>query len=136
MLEWVKILKDLTEEERQNLELFCQEKFISKWEVLFREWDEATSMYILKTGSFKVTKNISWVEKTIWEVVAEETLWEMALFWKSWKRMATATALEDSVLITILSFSIKELTNKKPELLEKIKSIIEIRNMQNKMMWK
>ncbi len=136
MLKWMKILNDLTEEEIKKLELFCQEKFVSKWEVLFREWDEAAAMYILKSGSFNILKNTWWKEISIWQVKAEETLWEMALFWDSSKRMATAIALEDSILITILNFSIKELTEENPELLEKIKSIIEVRNMQNKMMWK
>jgi hypothetical protein len=35
--------------------------------------------------------------------------------------MATAKAIEDCELIVMLSFSIKDLTNKYPELLEKIK---------------
>ena len=48
----------------------------------------------------------------------------MALFWDTNKRMATAISLEDSSLITILSFSIKELANKNPLLLDKIKEII------------
>jgi CRP-like cAMP-binding protein len=46
--------------------------------------------------------------------------------------MATATALTDSVLIVILSFSIKELTLKHPELLNKIKTIINDRIISNK----
>jgi len=46
--------------------------------------------------------------------------------------MASATALEDSQLITILSFSVDELTRDHPELLERIKELIEIRNIQNK----
>jgi CRP-like cAMP-binding protein len=46
--------------------------------------------------------------------------------------MATAVALTDCVLITILSFSINDLTNKHPELLEKIKLIINDRILLNK----
>jgi hypothetical protein len=56
----------------------------------------------------------------------------MALFLDSSKRIATATAHVDSILITILSFSIKDLTNKNPELLEKIKNIINTRIIDNK----
>jgi len=46
--------------------------------------------------------------------------------------MATAKALTDCLLVTILSFSIKELTDKHPNLLNKIKMIINDRNMDNK----
>jgi len=46
--------------------------------------------------------------------------------------MATAKAVKDSILIVLLSFSIKELTQKHPTILNKIKEIIEIRNIQNK----
>ena len=46
--------------------------------------------------------------------------------------MATAISLEDSSLITILSFSIKELANKNPLLLDKIKDIINDRIIDNK----
>jgi len=46
--------------------------------------------------------------------------------------MATAIALEDSTLLTILSFSIKELTQKYPNLLIKIQEIIEERMIDNK----
>jgi hypothetical protein len=46
--------------------------------------------------------------------------------------MATATALKESTLIVILSFSIKELTSKHPELMDKIKTIINDRMIVNK----
>jgi len=46
--------------------------------------------------------------------------------------MATAISKEDSELITILSFSIKDLANKNPILLEKIKDIINDRIIDNK----
>jgi hypothetical protein len=46
--------------------------------------------------------------------------------------MATATAIVDCYLIVVLSFSIKELTSNHSDLLEKIKSIINDRIIQNK----
>jgi len=46
--------------------------------------------------------------------------------------MATATAISDSTLIVILSFSIKELAYNHPDLLGKIKMIINERMMKNK----
>jgi CRP-like cAMP-binding protein len=56
----------------------------------------------------------------------------MALFSSSTKRMATARAVEDCTLIVILSFSIKELTRKHPDLLVKIQGIIKNRLIDNK----
>jgi hypothetical protein len=46
--------------------------------------------------------------------------------------MAKATAKEDCHLIIVLAFSIKELTDKYPELLEKIKQVIDCREKVNK----
>jgi hypothetical protein len=46
--------------------------------------------------------------------------------------MASAVVKKDAKLITILSFSIKELTTKNPSILNKIQIIIETRNIQNK----
>ncbi|MDR1987383.1 MAG: hypothetical protein LBQ24_01015 [Candidatus Peribacteria bacterium] len=46
--------------------------------------------------------------------------------------MATAKCIEDSILVTMLSFSITELSKKDPKLLEKIKDIIRNRIISNK----
>jgi hypothetical protein len=47
-------------------------------------------------------------------------------------RMATAISSEDCNLVVIPNFSIEQLKTKQPEVIEKIKQIIEYRNMQNK----
>ena len=134
VLEGLHLLDCLDDNERAEFEIFCQERYLDAWEVLFNEWEEADAMYFLKAGSISVDKVIDWRKISLWKVHAEEILWEMALFWTTWKRMATAKALEESILVTILSFSIKELTEKNPWLLSKIKSIIEDRVMNNKIL--
>ena len=133
MLDWVWILGALSEQEKENLSNFCQERFLKEWDILFKEWEEANAMYILKTGAFEITKVHNWNVVVLGKVRAEEMLWEMALFWDTNRRMATATCIKDSILITILSFSIVEMTDKNPELLEKIKDIINSRIIENKM---
>lgn len=125
-------LDPLSDEEKNNLSLFCQEKFLNKWDILFNEWDDASAMYILETWKMEIRKNIWGKNTLLWEIKPEEVLWEMALFWEQWTRMATAKALEDSVLLVILTFSIKKLTFKHPELLEKIQKIIKDREIINK----
>ena len=136
ILHWIKLLSDLivnlSENDKDNLSLFCQEKSLKKWEILFKEGDEANAMYILKSWTFEIRKKINWKEFILWNVMAEELLWEMALFWDTNKRMATAISLEDSNLVTILSFSIKDLAKKYPLLLNKIKDIINDRIIDNK----
>ena len=132
MLNWIKMLEDLTDNELMNLEIFCQKRVIKTWEVLFNERDEASSMYLIIKWRIEVFNTKDSEEKILGYIDAEWILWEMAIFWEQWKRMACAKATRDSVLLVVLSFSIKEITSKHPELLEKIKEIIEIRNIQNK----
>ena len=127
-----KIFEDLSLDEKNQLEIFCQEKSIKKWDILFKEWDEANAMYILQEWEIEVYKEKLWKNIFLWKIVAEDILWEMAIFWEKWKRMASAKAVKDSILIVLLEFSIKELIQKHPELLEKIKNIIEVRNIANK----
>lgn len=127
-----KIFEDLSLDEKNQLEIFCQEKSIKKWDILFKEWDEANAMYILQEWEIEVYKEKLWKNIFLWKIVAEDILWEMAIFWNRWKRMASAQAVKDSILIVLLEFSIKELIQKHPELLEKIKNIIEVRNIANK----
>ena len=130
-LNWLELLNDLTQEERDNLEVFCQERFLQVWELLFREWESASSMYILKQWELEVFVEKDWEEVILWNIIAEDIVWEMALFLDRDARMANARAIEDSTVITLLDFSIKELTDKHPEILEKINKIIEDRKVQN-----
>lgn len=132
MFDWVKILDNLSDVEKKQLEVFCQEKRLKSWEVLFEEWDVANAMYFLVEWEMEVYKNIYWKKTVLWKILSEDILWEMAIFWTEWKRMASAKAIKDSILIVILSFSIKELTKQHPEIMEKIKEIIEVRNLMNK----
>lgn len=134
IVDWIKLLSDLSESEKTNLSMFCQEKHLKIGDVLFYEQDEASAMYLLKEWNIEISRITYWEKNILGEVHAEEILWEMALFWDSNKRMATATALTDCVLIVVLSFSIKDLTNKYPDLLNKIKMIINDRNVVNKNM--
>ncbi|MDR0772246.1 MAG: hypothetical protein LBF15_04375 [Candidatus Peribacteria bacterium] len=46
--------------------------------------------------------------------------------------MATATAMTDTNLIVLLSFSVFKMAEQKPNLLRTIQNIIEDRNLKNK----
>lgn len=132
LLDSLNILKTLTQQDRDDLAIFCQERTVKKWDVLFSEWDEWNAMYFLITWKVEIFKKINWEDIKLGQVVAEEVLWEMALFQSTNKsRMATAIASENSSLIVILDFSMNELKAKHPQVIEKIKEIIEYRNSQN-----
>ena len=133
LLEGVVLLNDLTQQEKNDLALFCQSKHLNCNDVLFREGEDGTAMYFLKKWKMSISKHIHGVDVVLWTVQSEEILWEMALFWQDIKRMATATAIEECELVVMLSFSIKKLTEKYPELLEKIKWVINKRLLDNKM---
>ncbi len=133
-LDGIRILDVLSQGDKAELENFCQERDIKKGEILFSEWDEANSMYILKSGSIGIYKDIKGKQVYFGTVHAEEILWEIALFYNNGLRMATAIAMEDSVFITLLSFSVKTLTLEHPDLLEKIQKIIDERMTFNKVL--
>ncbi len=130
----LKLLKELSDSQKDNLALFCQEKFLQPWETLFHEWDDANAMYILASGEIQVSNLLEWKRVELWIVKAEEIIWEMALFGENNTRMATAIAKTECILVTILDFSIKELTKKYPKLLEKIQDIIEERTVNNRIL--
>lgn len=132
LLNSVKILSELSQSELDYFSMFCQEKIIKTWETLFHEWDDANAMYILAKWEVEISNLINGERVKLWKVKAEEILWEMALFWWSSRRMATAVVVKGGVMITVLSFSIKELTQEHPELLKKIKTIIEERTINNR----
>lgn len=132
ILEGLGLLSVLSSDETNELDSFCQERVLKKWEKLFNEWDDANSLYFLKKWGVSIYKNIDYVDTHVWEILAEDILWEMAIFWWWWKRNATAIANQDCLLVVIMSFSIKEIADKTPKLLQKIQDIIEHRIMDNK----
>ncbi len=131
ILDGIHILEPLSKSELTNLEIFCQERFIKAWEILFNEGDEANSMYLISKWKIEVF-NIKYYEEVVLGYIESEgILWEMAIFWEKKKRMASARAVTDSTLIVLLEFSIEQLTKKHPDILIKIKEIIEKRKNQN-----
>lgn len=123
MFEWIELFNNLSSSEKSNLEIFCQLREVKRWEIIFNEWDDATSMYIVKSWLLEAYN----YEKILWTIWVWELIWEMALFWDYSKRSASVKCLEDWVLIVMLDFYIKELTSKHPDILEKIKETISKR---------
>jgi len=131
-LDNIKILDWLTEQEKQNLSLLVQEKKLDSGEKLFVEWDEANSMYLLLEWELEVYVERAGEKIVLWNIKAEEVIWEMAVFWDDKKRMASCVAIVPSRLLVILDFSIKQIAENHPSLIEKIKDIIKKREEVNK----
>ncbi len=135
LLSSVPLFQDLSNSELQSLELFCQERFIKAWTVLFYENDEATAMYIVKTWKMKAYRERNWVEQTLWHISSWEFVWEMAFF--DWNdvpktRMATVRATEDSNVVVIMNYSIIDLAKKHKEIFDKIVKTIDLRKSINR----
>ena len=134
VLDWISLFSSLTQNEKDNLALFCQERFIKNWETLFKEHDEATALYIVKSWKLKAYKDRSDGEITLGIVMPWEFVWEMAFFdWENVpkRRMASVKTLEDSTLVVIMNYSIMDLSNKRKDIYEKIVRIIEERKQMN-----
>lgn len=128
MLENIELFSSLSKDAINSLEIFCQERKIASWEVLFEKWEESTSMYIVKTWKLQAYDG----GKVLWYINPQEFVWEMALFDEPKVRSASVKALEDTQVIILLSFSIDQLSRTHPEIVSEIKRVIEHRKKQNK----
>lgn len=127
------LFSPLTEEERKNIEDFCQEKILEQWEYLFQEWDEPQAIYIVASWSFSVLKWVSNQEVAVirhWELIGE-----MAFFGNESTRNASVIAQEESEVIVVLMFSLTEIFIKHPSLKDKLTYLVEKRMEHNKQYW-
>lgn len=134
LLDWISFFDNLTYLEKDNLSMFCQERFIKSWEILFQEWDIATALYIVKKWKLIAYRKIIEWDKTLGYIEAWEFVWEMAFFDREntpKKRMASVKALEDTILIVIMNYSITDLATKRKDIYDKIDNIIKERKLKN-----
>jgi len=125
-LDSVSLFESLTQEERETLSLFCQERIFQSGDIIFSEGDDAIALYVVKTGSLKAYKDRSEGEIVLGYIGPGKLAGEMALFDPDApkKRMATVKAVEDSLLLIIMDYAILELSKKHPEIYEKITQVI------------
>lgn len=129
ILDNVELLSSLSVDEKQSLEMFCQERKMSNGEILFSEGDDASSMYIVKSWELQAYT----FSGILWNIGKDWFVWEMALFSDPRKRrMASVKSIsDDTVLIVILYFSLIELERKHPQIMDKIKNIVSKRKEEN-----
>lgn len=128
MLKNINLFSFLPKDSLVQLELFCQERILNTWEILFLKWEDSTWMYIVKSWKLEVYDE----NKIYWYINPWDFVWEMALFSLDKKRTASVKAVEQTSIIVLLDFAIKELWQKHPEILLQIQDVIQKRETINK----
>lgn len=130
LLDTLSFFSELSQSDRDALENFCQARTLAVWENLFSEGEDANAVYILSSGRLRVFRWSAEFQDTIAILQAEDILGEMGVFSEDKKRNASVVAVEESEVIIILDFSIRQLTEKYPEIYEKISQIINERSLK------
>ena len=94
-------------------------KLYSKGTVIFSEGDEGDVMYVIQTGSVRITKNIDGRDINIALLGQDELLGEMALF-DMQKRSATATVESQARILTVDKRKLFTTISREPTLAFKI----------------
>src|SRR5574340_603935 len=97
LLKNIPLFSSLTETDREHLANLLRLKSIEKNEILFRQGDEGTALYIILQGRIKISVSRRMDRVTLAVLGQGEFLGEMALL-DGLPRSADAVALEDSHL--------------------------------------
>ena len=126
ILDSIELFSTLAIGDRDTLALYCQERVLISGETLFEEWDDATVVYIVKSGSLKAYKDRSDGQKTLGYIRSNELAGEMAIFDPDApkRRTASVRAIDDAILIVIMDYAILELSKKHQSIYQKILHIM------------
>lgn len=99
-LEGMSLFQLLTPQEIEDISHICCEKTFPTGTKIFMENDEGQSMYVINSGTIKITKRIEGIEREVITLYAGDFFGEIALF-EQVSRTGTAVALEDVSLFEI-----------------------------------
>jgi CRP/FNR family cyclic AMP-dependent transcriptional regulator len=100
-----------------------RERIFRKDEVLFKEGDESTSMFLVSNGSISVRKKKGSNQVEIGRVFSNEVIGELSFFDRK-PRSATAVALTDVVALEIDFDALEKIYSKVPNYLKTIMSAV------------
>jgi CRP/FNR family cyclic AMP-dependent transcriptional regulator len=100
VLKKIPLFSSLPQEDQENLASLVRRKAVRKGELLFRQGDEGTALYIILQGRIKISVSRRTDTVTLAILGRGEFLGEMALL-DDLPRSADAIALEDSQLYTL-----------------------------------
>lgn len=109
----------LTMEEMTQVADILHEKTYASGTVIFYENDQENSLYVVKSGSVKITKMLAGVMRDIIIVKPGEFFGEIALF-EYITRTANAAALENASILEIAHADFHRLFTEKPQIAAKI----------------
>ncbi|MBL4843924.1 MAG: cyclic nucleotide-binding domain-containing protein, partial [Planctomycetes bacterium] len=97
----VNVLKGLDEDEISRLEAVCDVMTLSAGETVFSEGDEGDDLYILRSGSVRISKAVSLtVDRTLATLGTGGVFGELAMVGEG-TRSATAAAVEQSRVLIL-----------------------------------
>lgn len=123
----IPIFPDLTNPDIEEIKVFATKKQCESNELIFSEGDEARSFYIIEKGHVSVTFDDNGKDKLLCTLIDNDYFGEMAIYNHD-KRCATVTAVEDTSLLEIEKQVFLGFVENHPELSEKIKKNLAIRN--------
>ena len=88
---------------------------LSPGDVLFREGDRGDEMFVVSTGKIRITKKVNGEDRVLADLASGEFLGEMAIL-NDEPRTATATALEESVLLVYDKRTFERLLYRNPSI--------------------
>ena len=113
-LKTVRVFGEIGESDLAELALRLREQTIKKGQVLFREGDAGSEMFIIRRGTMIISKPVTGnVEQVLAHVGIGDFFGEMSLFDHS-PRSATLQAETDAVLLTLDRDSVEHLTRVSP----------------------
>lgn len=115
--------KDLGQPDIDALNSVCAEEAFKSNDTIFPEEGPGDKMYIIKSGSIKITKKVKGQENTIAVINAGEFIGEMALL-DGMPRSAAAKAAADTVVVSISRENYATLRAKFPQTALKIVDIL------------
>ena len=116
MFDWLTIFDWVDKYELQTLSELMQERFLKKGDYLFNQWDDAIAMYVVKEWEMNLLKNDSY----IWSMKKDSMFGEKAFLEWFDKRLLSAKAEEDSILIVMLYDSFEHFLKKHPTYKERM----------------
>lgn len=104
LLKSVDLFADLSEERLVSIAEVIKEEFVNKGQEIFHKEDKGDKLYLIKEGLISIHDG----DNELTRLTTEEFFGEMSLL-SSEKRTASATAIEDSILLTLNQWQFYEL---------------------------
>jgi CRP-like cAMP-binding protein len=115
--------KDLSQPDIDALNSVCAEESFKSGDTIFPEEGPGDKMYVIKSGSIKITKKVKGQENTLAVINAGEFIGEMALL-DGLPRSAAAKAASDTMVVSISRDNYQALRSKFPQTALKIVDIL------------